>query len=1231
VTSLHLNGARLAYSVDELGRHQWIERDARAFDINTDGSTPVDGEPVIRDVRLADVQFTNADLLYDNERTQQTLHATEVSLHATLASLADPLKLSVELDLNDHPVVLMLDIETPERLISGEGARVAAEIESVLLQANLDLEAWVAPHLGANGQIDVQSPAVGKLAQWLDQPLGQTEDPGALRLSGKVSSTETRATLHALTLSSADWDLAVSGSMAFDEVPTHFTLNIEGDRVDLDRYLPEPVEAPRRAHLGSPYKVQTRDGLDDPIDLSALQDFEGDVRIALDGLKVRNFEIGQTAFRAKLEDKVLAVELGELSLYGGRLVGQMSLDVSSSEPAMEAKLAIDRVDIDNFYEGHPSHPIIGGEFNGAVNVTSHGRTPRALIGALTGAVLLELDPSPESTPAHQGISKANLQLLIPEDDENPYLLGRLFYRGKEVTFDIETAPLAKVLTERGFGLDASLQTDLATLAYKGDVYQSPILSFDGDLNATVPSAGRLAAWFGSTLPEDPGPVSLKASFESNGTTGRITEAYLKGDDLSAEVSGDFDFSGAVSKFDLQAKTGVLRIDRYLPQPGDEQIETDSGSSSERNTVFLLDDVPDDPLDLAAFRQLNGQIEIVSEGVVLPGAVVGGIVVGFHTNEGLARLDIDKLIINEGTLAGTAQFDGRQSIATAGLNLKGAKLDFDALMGLATGEDLAILGQGDITMAAKAKGGSLKDLLTSLSPSIELNLASVTLNESQALEVVALKAQSDSLVDAFHLAGTGTLRATDRANQAIAINATSDPVGEVLNNENFAFQGNGTFGELQLQIKADVEAPLTHAKPTFEVHSAGDSLGAIASILEAELPTLGPYKIAARITSDGAKTELSSLDLTLGRSRVSGKLSFDDVEARTSIAGQLTFETLDLTEFYEDQGLEDIKENESKLTGLGDRNWIFQETPLPFELLSEADITDLKVTIATLRVDSGIVIEDISSNVTLKDATFHLSGLRGRIYNGDITGDFKAKAGAASPSVDLTLKGANLDYGVFLKAFDVTERLRGALDLDLTLEGYGTSLRAIAAGLNGRIDVNARDGQIDRKMLGLLAFGTGSILGPLIGEDDTGKLDCIVTSFTLEDGLADTLVNYYETSFFAMAGDGQIDLKTETLDFVFNPKAREVSLMKLVVPFRVSGSLQSPDVEVDAGGTLFEAVKTAGTIAAFINPLVGLGVLAGQAVLQDREGCETANMIQRGEIPVVDPEPKINTPGRHNRR
>jgi uncharacterized protein involved in outer membrane biogenesis len=1215
VKHLHVEGLRLTYTIDELGRHQWIEWRPQASEASPEASPPAAGERILKDIRVADVQVSKSEFLYDNELTQQTLHATEVNLRAALKSLTQLFELSGAFDLNERPVTLTAALDSPGRLMRGEGARLATTVDSALLQVSLDLEAWLAPHLGANGSVDVRSTSVGQLAEWLDRPLGQKEDPGELRLSGQVSSTETRTTLEALALSSAEWDLTISGEIAYDETLTRLSLNMEGDRIDLDRYLPARVEAPRRVHIGPSGSPLDEMGLDDPIDLSVLRDLQGEVRIALEGLKVRDIEIGRTTFRASLEDEIVEVELGELGLYGGRLVGQVNLDASGQEPALDAKLAIDRINLDSFHAAHSTESVVGGVFNGAINVLSRGGTPRALITALNGTVLLELDKHEPTTEAHPVISKLNLQLLIPENDENPYLLGRLVYNDKPVTLDIETAPLPTVITERGFPLDASLESDLARLTYKGDIYQAPIVSFDGNLSAAIPSAGRLAQWLGTELPQDPGAVTLKAAFESDGTQGRISEAYVEGEDLNAEFSGDFDFSGALSKFSLQAKTGVLRLDRYLPQTTEAKSEGQANETSERKTILLLEDISKEPLNLTAFRKLVGRAEIASDGVVLPDTVVGGIAIDFHTDQGLAQLEIKRLEVNESVLAGSAQFDARQTTATADLNLKGTRIDFDTLLRLEAEQGAPSLGKGDVAVTAKASGDNLQGLLRTFASQADATLASVRVDDGHSIETVKLTAHADSLEDSFQVSATGQFRPRgDDPSLAVSLDVTSDPIAKLLENEDFTVQANGRLGDITLEVQAAIDSPLVRPAPVVQFRSAGDGLAVFAPLVDVKLPPVGPYNLAGNVAIEGETAELSALDLSLGKSSVTGQLSLGLAGERPRISGQLAFETLDVTDYYGHGKIDDLEEEDSDAGEPDAKEWIFDDDPLPFELLSVADIVDFQVQFGSLKVATDVVFSDVSSSFRVKNERLELSGLRGRLYDGELIGEFSADKSGALPGVMLNLKGTNLDYGVFLKAFDITKRLRGKLDTHFDLNGRGMSLRQIAAGLDGRIDTNARDGEIDRKMLGILAFGAGSILEPLIGKKDKGKLKCIVSTWQFKDGLGDALVQYYDTSIFAMAGTGQIDLKTETLDLVYNPTAHEISLMKLAVPFRVSGSLESPKVDVDSGGTLLEAAKVAGTVALFIvNPAIGLGVLAGQTALDGGSGCEAAYKIQNGEV------------------
>ena len=53
--------------------------------------------------------------------------------------------------------------------------------------------------------------------------------------------------------------------------------------------------------------------------------------------------------------------------------------------------------------------------------------------------------------------------------------------------------------------------------------------------------------------------------------------------------------------------------------------------------------------------------------------------------------------------------------------------------------------------------------------------------------------------------------------------------------------------------------------------------------------------------------------------------------------------------------------------------------------------------------------------------------------------------------------------------------------------------------------------------------------------------------------------------------------------------------------------------------------------AVLGILVGLGVLAGQAAMKDRNGCETANSVQSGEILVEDPKQENSSFSRNKDR
>ncbi len=129
------------------------------------------------------------------------------------------------------------------------------------------------------------------------------------------------------------------------------------------------------------------------------------------------------------------------------------------------------------------------------------------------------------------------------------------------------------------------------------------------------------------------------------------------------------------------------------------------------------------------------------------------------------------------------------------------------------------------------------------------------------------------------------------------------------------------------------------------------------------------------------------------------------------------------------------------------------------------------------------------------------------------------------------------------------------------------------------------------------------MGPLLGDDKNSNLNCIVARFDVKKGIAKSKAILVDTSTFTVAGDGQIDLRTEELDLYFDTESRKASIASLAVPFQVGGTLKSPQVSPDPVGTALGAAKAAGVV---VNPLVGLGVIvAEQAAEEDENPCVVA--------------------------
>lgn len=103
------------------------------------------------------------------------------------------------------------------------------------------------------------------------------------------------------------------------------------------------------------------------------------------------------------------------------------------------------------------------------------------------------------------------------------------------------------------------------------------------------------------------------------------------------------------------------------------------------------------------------------------------------------------------------------------------------------------------------------------------------------------------------------------------------------------------------------------------------------------------------------------------------------------------------------------------------------------------------------------------------------------------------------------------------------------------------------------------------------------LNPLGKSDPQTQLTCGVVKFTAKDGIATTDKGIaFETNKMALVSSGTANLKTEGVDFSFQPSPRDatgIGAGQLVSMLRVRGTLAEPKIGIDEMG----AAKTAASV------------------------------------------------------
>ena len=407
------------------------------------------------------------------------------------------------------------------------------------------------------------------------------------------------------------------------------------------------------------------------------------------------------------------------------------------------------------------------------------------------------------------------------------------------------------------------------------------------------------------------------------------------------------------------------------------------------------------------------------------------------------------------------------------------------------------------------------------------------------------------------------------------------------------------GGATVKIAGSIANPMAASGMALKLAVSGNSVADMSALAGASLPPLGPYSVSGDLKGSPANISLSNLAVKMGGSDLSGKVQVKAGKGKPSIAATLSSKLLNVDDFTgPKQEAAAPAATEKKEEG-GEKR-VFSADPLPLEALSSVDVA-ANVAIAKLMA-SGVVLEGIDLVANIKGGKADVNLKKGSLSGGALSARITADGRKGKSDVTAKFKATDVDVGKMLKEMKVTDLLDAKVSTGADIKGKGTSVRAIMAGLNGKLDVVSTNAIVGSKCLDLIAADLLTAMVPGGDKKDETKVNCFVTGFDIKNGIATNSAFLFDTARVVITGGGTINLQNEKIDLDFEPKPKEASLLSLAVPLEVTGTLAEPSAGPNKGAVAAGVAVAVVTTA--INPL-GLLIPLISGGSEDKNPCVAA--------------------------
>jgi uncharacterized protein involved in outer membrane biogenesis len=166
---------------------------------------------------------------------------------------------------------------------------------------------------------------------------------------------------------------------------------------------------------------------------------------------------------------------------------------------------------------------------------------------------------------------------------------------------------------------------------------------------------------------------------------------------------------------------------------------------------------------------------------------------------------------------------------------------------------------------------------------------------------------------------------------------------------------------------------------------------------------------------------------------------------------------------------------------------------------------------------------------------------------------------------LKVTADDLQLGKLIARAQEAVPVEGKAHLNIDITSTGHSPHELASDLSGKLSFSLEKARVPKKYVEFLTADLfGFLFRSVTFEDSYATLNCVLTGFEIDQGVAKSVLMFGDGPRLAVDGTATVDLGQETLDMVFLPKAKKRIGMDYS-KITVKGSLADPDVEATGTG------------------------------------------------------------------